>query len=195
MDFHELWYWGVLIKFANIFQFWCRSGNNKRHFTWRPTWVFSARKWLDAESPARNWTKVNSQITANVSELLCHIYIFWLVFVCCGRTPTRTWDGEQCGSGIIFASSWTCSRSCGSGEGIQALWTGGLGCAWYTALLHGGGSPSPPHRLATHLPAWILILWVWFIDVYEVAHIIFTLRTWIHVLEQFEVSEGYLLRA
>jgi hypothetical protein len=37
MDFHEIWYWEVLLKFVCTFQCWLKSDDNNGHFTWRPT--------------------------------------------------------------------------------------------------------------------------------------------------------------
>jgi hypothetical protein len=37
MDFHDIWYWGVLWKSVNRFQFWLKS--DMRHTAWRPTHV------------------------------------------------------------------------------------------------------------------------------------------------------------
>jgi hypothetical protein len=42
-DFHEIWYWEVLLKSVDTFQFWLKSDNNNVHFTWRPTCVSKRR--------------------------------------------------------------------------------------------------------------------------------------------------------
>jgi hypothetical protein len=39
MDFHKIWYWGVLLKCICTFQFWLKSNNNNGHFTWWPKCV------------------------------------------------------------------------------------------------------------------------------------------------------------
>jgi hypothetical protein len=39
MDFHEILYWGVSLKFVDKFQFWLKSDDNNGHFTWTPTCV------------------------------------------------------------------------------------------------------------------------------------------------------------
>jgi hypothetical protein len=49
--FYETWYWGVLLKYVDIFLFWLQSDRHNRHFTWRSTcwidWVWISRlPWL-----------------------------------------------------------------------------------------------------------------------------------------------------
>jgi hypothetical protein len=39
MDFHEIWYWGILWQFVQPSQFLFRSDSFNNHSTWRPTCV------------------------------------------------------------------------------------------------------------------------------------------------------------
>jgi hypothetical protein len=34
VNFHEICYWGVLLKFVSTFQFWLKLDMSDRHFTW-----------------------------------------------------------------------------------------------------------------------------------------------------------------
>jgi hypothetical protein len=40
MDFHEIWYWAVILKFVDTFQLWSKFSNNNKHFPQRPTCIF-----------------------------------------------------------------------------------------------------------------------------------------------------------
>jgi hypothetical protein len=37
--FHPIWYWGVLLRFFNTFQFFLKSDHNNGYFTWNPTCI------------------------------------------------------------------------------------------------------------------------------------------------------------